>query len=392
MLAIFFSIFSAGAIAMAFSGGDSDTAQEEEPLAETEGPDLSGPGATQMDLLSGQPFAPEADPENQDSSTDSQIPEDNDVARPPMGDDYADPLKVAEDLLAKRLIDRDPATLVAVTNPSGAGIDDSLVIDPTPVAGAPTEFSFSVTAPDQENEIIVGYNFETTVEIEYNAQTLAVDAGLNTMIQGPDVPPTEAVTTSLDEEGVEVTTYLWTKSYTSTTDITLDVEPDQIGTSVADIELVNPNDTLHFDFGTEATGNFHLVFKDEESGTSGDTSITRTAYVIETPADAMGLTQAEITEILSQARGGTEAGQLVAEVYLGEDSLTTYGNQNSDDPYSIRINDYINETPNISANLPWTSVSNYTSSDLTSQSSSTPTDGSGSDMLTFADVLSASGF
>ena len=58
-------------------------------------------------------------------------------------------------------------------------------------------------------------------------------------------------------------------TFEGSTDITIDVTPDQIGNHVAQITLINPVDTLDFNFDSDVKGNFHLVFHEMEDGEEG---------------------------------------------------------------------------------------------------------------------------
>lgn len=304
-------------------------------------------------------------------------------ATPPMGDEFRDPIiiadeleeiRVAEELAAEeqriadelaaeeqRIADeaaaeeaRQPENLVTVTDDTGADSGDAgLAAD---LEGGPE--AYNVTAPDGANEIEVGYDAERTFDITYNADTGTITIGLNSDLQGPEGAQTSNETVEEDDDGVVVTTKVWTKEFEGSADITVNVDQDQIGTHISQIDLTNPNDALHFEFGEEVTGNLHLVFNEVEEGVQGATYSTKSAYIIQTPEDITELTDSQIAALLEDEDGQADGRTILAEVFLGAESVFVNGGQD-DGTSEIRILDYVNGEPAITASTGWSSVADF---------------------------------
>ncbi|NNK16264.1 MAG: hypothetical protein HKP51_05110, partial [Sulfitobacter sp.] len=95
----------------------------------------------------------EADAEEA-AATDEPESEEEDV-RPPMGDEFRDPLKVAEEIEEQRILDwlaaeeaRQPENLVTVSDNEGEEVADELVLAERDDDAPETDPSFIVTAPD----------------------------------------------------------------------------------------------------------------------------------------------------------------------------------------------------------------------------------------------------
>ena len=299
--------------------------------------------------------AEEAAPEVQDSAT-----EDNAVARPPMGDQYRDPLKIAEEAEEQRILDeiaaeeaRQPENLVTVSDADGAQVDDGLVMTETGDGSG----HFLVTPPETANDIAIGYDAASTFDIQYNAATATITAGLNSDIEGPDGTLSKTTTEQENEDGETVTVVTWTKVFDHGTDITLAVDQDQIGTHVARIDLTNPQDTLHFDFDPDVTGNLHLVYSEVEEGVTGSTNTTMRAFVIQTAADVTSLSAEDVAALLAEDSGTAGDTHILAEIFLGEDTLFVNSAQSANDAGEIRIMNFVNDTPAITTSIDWASVS-----------------------------------
>ncbi|NNK17194.1 MAG: hypothetical protein HKP51_09855, partial [Sulfitobacter sp.] len=184
-------------------------------------------------------------------------------------------------------------------------------------------------------------------------------AGLNSDIEGEDVPRTRTITNEDDETGANVRTLYWTKEYGNSTDITMEVAQDQIGAHVAQIDLTNPNDELTFDFASDVTGNLHLVYVENEEGGEGETVTVKRAFVIQTPADVSNLSSGEIAGLIASESGQTQDGSVLAEIYLGEDSLFINGEPGSGEPYEVRISNFVNDEPTITSSVGWSSITEH---------------------------------
>jgi hypothetical protein len=283
--------------------------------------------------------------------------------RPPMGDGYRDPLIIAEELDAQRILDeiaaeeaRQPINLVTVSDSNGEEVPDEQVLEAQSENATDTDPAFIVKAPDADNYIEVGYDEEHTFQIEYNGQTVSVTAGLNSNIEGPEGDPQQARSTTEDEDGNVITEYAMRNTFEGSTDITIDVTPDQIGNHVAQITLINPVDTLDFNFDSDVKGNFHLVFHEMEDGEEGDTSTTKRAFVVQTAPTQASLSATEINQVTEQGLARTETTNVLGEIYLGSESLYVQDGSEGGDTSENWINAFINDNPMITSNLTWASV------------------------------------
>ncbi len=286
-----------------------------------------------------------------------------DVARPPVGEEFRDPLKVAEALEAQRILDeiaaeeaRQPVNLVTVSNNSGSEVPDDVVLAERASNADPNDPAFTVTAPETVNEIEVRYDAEHTFDINYNAQTTSVTAGLNSDIEGAPGYITSNQTTQSDAEGNAFNLISVSQTFEGSTDITLDVEDAHIGTHIAKIDLTNPADTLHLEFGEEVDGDIHLLFYENEDGEEGDSSTTKRAFVIQTSAGGPAITSEEFAQLLATDNGQMTGIHIIAEVYLGEDSIAIETDVDEGEPYEMAVNNFINDNPQITSNISWTSV------------------------------------
>lgn len=319
----------------------------------------------------------------QEIATDGDVDSDGNDNRPPMGDEFRDPLKEAGALEVQDVEDeigiedeidtedeiivgeeRPPENLVTVSDGDGVEVDDDLVLAAREENAPTTDPTFTVTAPEAANSIDVGYDAEHTFKIEYNGQTSSVTAGLNSDIEGEEIPSTRSITNEDDETGANVRTISWTKEYGTSTDIILEVAQDDIGTHVSQIDLTNPNDELNFEFDVDVTGNLHLVYLENEEGTEVDTSTVKRAFVIQTPEDVSSLSANEIASLIDSESGQTDDGTVLAEIYLGEDSLFIKGDPGSGEAYEVRITNFINEEPSITSSIGWSSITEHDDAEL----------------------------
>lgn len=280
-------------------------------------------------------------PDNGETEDDASA---DDVIRPPMGDEFRDPLKIAEENDAPRT----PEELVTVTNENGE-VDDALVLTQN-LTGANTDYT--VTAPEGVHDIEVGYNAEHTFQIDYSTDTSTITAGLNSTLEGPEGDPVLARSTTQDDAGNFVTEETYRYDFGGSTNITLNVAADHIGEHVAQVSLVNPADGLNFEFDANVNGNFHLFFHESETGQAGDTSTMLRAFVVQTSSTQTSLSDAEIAQIVEEGLERTATTNVIAEIYLGDDSVYV----GSDDTV---INDFINDDPRINSNIAFTSITHH---------------------------------
>ncbi|MEW9919673.1 hypothetical protein AB2B41_08665 [Marimonas sp. MJW-29] len=246
--------------------------------------------------------------------------------------------------------------LVTVTGPDGEAVDLELIVANGAEAETPSDADYVVTAPEGVNRIEVGYDDHTTFRIDYNVGTKSVDAGLNSEINGNDGVNSRTITWEPDENGANVRTLSWVKEFESSTNVIMHVAEDDIGRHVAQIELLNPGDVLKFDFENDVTGNLHLVYDETEEGTEGDTNTTKRAFLIRTDADVTSLSTDQIAALVNDADGQNASGQVLAEIYLGEETLLIKGDPTSGEDYEVRMTNYINDKPVITSTIAFTSV------------------------------------
>ncbi len=373
------SLLSVGFVTMMAGGGGDDAPEiEQEDDVQVDHQTESG-ASSQGDLMDSVEDVigdivedvPEVDMQDaSDSETSDDDADANDAetpqepVRPPMGDEYRDPLIVAEALEAQRILDeiaaeeaRQPVNLVTVSDDGGGEVDDDLVLAARADDAADTDPSFTVTAPDGDNDIEVRYDEEHTFQIEYNAQTGSVTAALNSNIEGPEGTPQLVRTSTYDaDEDSVIENLVWRNTFEGSTGITIDVTPDQIGVHVAQIELINPADTLDFNFDNEVIGNFHLVFQEMEDGQEGDTSTTKRAFIVQTASAQTSLSASEINQITEQGLASTATTNVLAEIYLGNDSLSVQNASQTGGPNEDWISDFINDNPLITSNIEWASI------------------------------------
>jgi hypothetical protein len=288
----------------------------------------------------------------------------DDVARPPTGDGYNDPRINAEAADAQRLAEelaaaeaREPTNLVTVTGAFDSEVSDELVLSEAPESADTTDADYIVTAPDSLNNISVGYDAEHTFQIDYSAQTETISASLNSHIQGPEGSDVPVITQETDENGVAFTQTALTKSYEGSTEINIDVAQDHVGGHIAQIDLSNPDDSVHFEFAEDVTGNYHLVYNEVDQGDEGDTNAVRSLYVIETLSFVQEITDEHVVTAMEQGVGATGVGIIIAEIFLGEDALEVSGDPETGEGYEMQISNFINQNPQITSNVEWTSIS-----------------------------------
>lgn len=324
---------------------------------EDEGPVYTGEDNTELttsfDAISDDTSADASDP----AATD-------DVARPPTGEGYNDPRINAEAADAQRLAEelaaaeaREPTNLVSVTGAFDSEVSDDLVLSDAPESADTTVADYIVTAPDAPNTITVGYDAEHTFQIDYSAQTDSISAALNSHIQGPEGADVPVITLETDENGVDFTQTALTKSFEGSTAINIDVAQDHVGGHIAQIDLSNPNDSVHFEFADDVTGNYHLVFNEVDQDDAGDTNAVRSLYVIETLSFVDEITDEHVVTAMEQGVGATGVGIIIAEIFLGEDALDISGDPETGEGYEMQISNFINQSPQITSNVDWTSIS-----------------------------------
>ena len=274
---------------------------------------------------------------------------DAEVDRPPMGEEFRDPLTIAEEQAAAEAEAREPVNLVTVTGANDAEVPDESILSERDPTADDSEPAFVVTAPEGANEIEVGFDAEHTFMIEFNDQTTTVNAGLNSTIEGPEGAAVITDTTQEDDDGDVFNVRTLTRDFAGSADITINVEDAHIGTHAAQIDLTNAADALRFDFSGDVTGNLHLIFEDTEIGTPVDSVVVSRAYVVQTSDAVSQFSSAQLQELISGEGAGNGDGTLVAEIFLGRDALFVNGNE-------IIIDDYINDDPLITSNVGWASV------------------------------------
>ena len=284
------------------------------------------------------------------------------VQRPPMGEAYRDPLIIAEELEAERLEDeiaaeeaRQPENLVTVTDGDGAEIDDDLVLVSNE-AGADT--SFTVTAPDGANGITVGYDAEHTFQIDYNGETTSVQFSQNAEVQGPEGTVIRTVLSETDDAGTPYQVILSSLEFSSSSVLTLVIDPGGLGSGVAEVSLVNPADTLSIDVPPSFEGELHLVFVEfEDTAANDEGSVTQKyAFVLYGEEGSIAPSPAEVRDLIE---GDTTNYALVAEVYLGSEAIYLGDEDQANVSYTNQIYDFINDTPMINAAGGWASVASY---------------------------------
>lgn len=293
------------------------------------------------------------------------------VERPPLIDDERNPFNRPENDLppvAESDPDAEPdptvgptpdpiptGDLVTVTTVSGTELTDSSVISEGPTSGEDADRDYVVTTGSTPTEIEVGYDSQTTFLIDYSEQTDTISASLNSDLEGHDGTRTISEASLTDDSGTDYTEITTTQYFRGATEITMNVDQAQIGNDVSRIDLTNPTDTLTFNFAPDVTGNMHLIYSDVETDDGNDSSTVRTLYVVQTTAAITSLTPTQVGAALAQ--GDASGFALLAEIYLGEDSVTVDGNPGSGQPYEVSITNFINDNPRVEANTGWTSIS-----------------------------------
>jgi hypothetical protein len=143
--------------------------------------------------------------------------------------------------------------------------------------------------------------------------------------------------------------------------ITVNVESEEIGAYCTLIDLTNPNDTLHFQFGDDVTGNVHILRFDERGGAGISSFAASSVFFIHTAAEVTELPRADHYDLLFET--SDDAGlryeyAVLAEVPLGreEAGYVTFG-EGVPDTYSTVDN--LNDDPVITSNIAWSSVARY---------------------------------
>ena len=236
--------------------------------------------------------------------------------------------------------------LVDATGSEGYTIEDG------PDAGAPGK-DYVVAQPYGYGQITVDYDADTTFRIDYGRGTSDVTASLNSDISGPDGEVATNTVTRTDGDGAAFAETVNRLNFDHATRINVNVTDDQIGAHTALIDLLNPNDSLTFDFDPELGHNVHLVFDDEETDKSNTISVGRTAYVVATGTGLTDLGDMEIEDIF--AADGTDL-HIIAEVWLGSDQFSTTDLSQGALQYQNVITSTINDAPLIYSNIGWSSI------------------------------------
>ena len=297
----------------------------------------------------------DGDDDTADDTPDGAVPEED---RPPMGDAYVDPVKVADALEAQRIADelaaeeaRKPENLVTVTDANGEEVPDETVL-----AETTSEEVYSVTAPEDGNAIEVGYDHERLFDITYNANTTSVVAGLNTNIQGPEGDIQTETTSHTADDGTAYDTLVSSVTYPGSTEISLNVTDNQIGENIAEVDLRNPADSLHFEMSPDVGGNLHLVTHEVEvSQSEGESTTASVAYVIWTPEGLDTVTSLQVAQAISDESQSADGIAVLAEIGLGAESITLGESGPDGEAYTDEIENFINDAPKITANVGWAS-------------------------------------
>ena len=289
-----------------------------------------------------------------DAPTDEET--ETEVARPPMGEEFRDPIVVAEQRAIAAAEAREPVNLVTVSDNSNSEVDDALVLTENANSEATGDPAFTVEPAEGPNAIAVNFDYAHTFQINYTEETVSVMASLNSDIQGPEGEIVSETTVETDSAGAERTTITENKEFSGSTDITLIIDFDQIGTHFSMIDLSNPADTLHLEFEGEIPGNLHMITAEEESTEPGDNSSIKTVYIIHTPEVLTAVSQSAIDAFNETDNGQIQDGIIVAEIYLGEDSVTVGEGSVEEGAYELFITNFMNDNPSITTNAEWTSV------------------------------------
>ena len=304
-----------------------------------------------------------AEDEAEDSPTTAEASDDDEDARPPMGDAFRDPLKVAEELEEQRILDeiaaaeaRQPENLVTVSDGDGDEIADELVLAERDDDAPATDPLFTVTAPDAPNTIEVGFDSEHTFQIIVNKDTDAVNAGLNSNIVAPEGQLVRSASTTQDENGEIVRTVSWEKQFEDNLDITMNVETGHVGTHISQIDLENPRNSLHFEFGADFDGSVHLAFHESEAEADATTTSVSRAYIVVTSNENTELSSSELATLLASENGQADGNWIIAEIYLGEETLSIADTSTGQSGLEQEIHNLMNGDPAITANVTWASV------------------------------------
>ncbi|MCX7558835.1 hypothetical protein OS190_04595 [Sulfitobacter sp. F26204] len=373
----FLSLLSIGFVAMA-AGGDDDVTdmdqadQGQDDYEITHG-NPNAPGSATDDLpppIDDPVDAGETDPghpvENVtgdlDQESDAETPAEEDetaaeteVVRPPMGEEYRDPLVLAEQRAIAAMEAREPVNLVTVTDAGDNETDDTLVMTENANSETTGEPAFTVEPTDGPNAIAVNFDYEHTFQINYSEDTTAVIASLNSDIQGPEGEIVSDTVVETDSAGAQRTSITENKEFSGSTDIILNIDFDQIGVHFSKIDLSNPADTLHFEFNGEIPGNLHMITEESEDRADGDNSSSKTVYIIHTPSNLTAISQSAIDAFKETDNGQIQDGIIVAEIYLGEDSVVLNEGSVEEGAYELLITNFVNDNPNITSNIDWTS-------------------------------------
>lgn len=313
------------------------------------------------------------------------------VQRPPLIDDERNPINRPENDLPPVEEEPEPVSgetpdqgpppeaipveeLVTVTTADGTELTDSSVLSEGPTSGENADRDYIVRTGSNPTDIEVGYDSQTTFLIDYSEQTDSVTAALNSDLVGDNGTETISINNLIDENGTEYTQTSTTQYFRGSTEITLEVTNAQLGAHVAQIDLTNPADTLTFDFAADVTGNLHLVYNDVELDDGSDTSTIRTLFVIATPTSVSSPSVVDIATALAQG-GSTSGYALLAEIYLGQDSMTVEGNPAAQQPYEVFIKNFINDAPVVNSSVGWTSITEFDGEAPISVPPTAPADG-----------------
>jgi hypothetical protein len=241
--------------------------------------------------------------------------------------------------------------LVAAERDDGTEVDVQDLVSDGPDTGDDAEHSYVVRPGQSEASAFeIAYDPDMTFRLDLITDITEATVGLNTDIETTHADVDVTHTESLDSDGRVSAETTIAPIYPGPTDITYQVTQEQIGAHVAQINLSNPGDTLSFEFGSDVTGNLHLLTEEitNASATTDESSVERTMYLIQTDTDVDNLTEEEAYAILAQDGSEGTGMTLLAEIYLGEDMVSSSGND-------VTIRDFMNEYPSIDTNIDWTS-------------------------------------
>jgi len=96
-----------------------------------------------------------------------------------------------------------------------------------------------------------------------------------------------------------------------------------------------------------------------------DSRTVRTLYVIQTTGTVPELSASEIDRVIAQDGDADGATRLLAQVNLGEESLSLNGDGTDGSPFTQTISNFINDAPKIATNFYWASIEEHDGGDAT---------------------------